>query len=193
MHMKKYFPVVMIALVLGVIFGTIFVAVQQVERANANWPQIQQAEDGAVLLNKNQPPRIFSGTYVDLSKSLATFTNVYDLDGKPVTGEGYLNGSLATVPKGVLTAADDSDYHTVTWEPKSGVRLASVVVRSNKYYVLSGRSLQEVEKNASRTLVLTLVGYLLCLAIATTYYAVITPEITLPKLKKLARKKQKEE
>jgi hypothetical protein len=148
--MKKYLPLATATIVLVLLFGTIYAVVQQSQRADANWPQIQLAEDAATLLNKNQPPRMFSGTYVDVGTSLATFTNVYDLSGQPVTGSGYLKGSLATVPKGVLTAANNQTYHSVTWEPQDGVRIAAITVKANGYYVLSGRSLTEVEKNESK-------------------------------------------
>src|ERR1700756_5383886 len=102
--MKRYLSLIAASLVLVIIFGTLYAVVQQAQRADASWPQIQLAEDAATLLNKNQPPRMFSGTFVDISKSLATFTNVYDKDGTPVTGSGYLKNSLATVPQGILTA-----------------------------------------------------------------------------------------
>jgi hypothetical protein len=190
--MKKYASILTIGFILVIIFGTIYVTVQQSQRSGADWPQIQLAEDGAVLLNKNQPPRMFSGTFVDISKSLATFTNIYDLAGDPVTGSGYLNGSLARVPKGILTAADGTDYHHVTWEPKSGIRIAAVTVRADKYYVLSGRSLGDVEKNESKTLVLSIVGGLLSLAAATTYIALQSPAVTMRMIKNL-KKKSKED
>jgi hypothetical protein len=182
--MKRYAPLVAVGLVLVIVFGTIYTTQQQTERENANWPQIQQAEDGAVLLNKNQPPRMFSGTYVDIGKSLATFTNVYDLNGNPVTGSGYLDNSLATVPKGILTEASGHDYHAVTWEPASGIRIAAVTVKADKYYVLSGRSLTEVEKNESKSLIFSVLGGLLSLAVAATYFAVKPDDLKIVNLKK---------
>ncbi len=169
--MRRYRPLLAVTLVLVVIYGTIYVSIQQMQREDADWPQIQMAENAATLLNENQPPRMFSGTNVDISKSLETFTNVYDLNGDPVTGSGYLDNALATVPKGILTAAKGKDYHIVTWQPKSGVRIAAVTVKSDKYYVLSGRSLKEVEKNESKTLVYAVLGGLISLAIAATYFA----------------------
>ncbi|MDB5183396.1 MAG: hypothetical protein JWO07_77 [Candidatus Saccharibacteria bacterium] len=181
----------MATLVLVIIFGTIYSVVQQSQRTDANWPQIQLAEDASALLNKNQPPRMFSGTYVDIGTSLATFTNVYDLSGQPVTGSGYLKSSLATVPKGILTAADGRPYHSVTWEPATGVRIAAVTVKANGYYVLSGRSLTEVEKNESKTFLLSFVGGLLSLAVVVTYIALKSPAITLRLIK--TKKKQSKE
>lgn len=188
--MKKYTSLVAIAFVLIIVFGTIYVAIQQLERADANWPQIQQAEDAATLLNKNQPPRMFSGTYVDVGKSLATFTNVYDLSGNPVTGSGYLDNSLATVPKGILTAANGHEYNAVTWEPASGVRIAAVTVKANNYYVLSGRSLKEVEKNESKTLVYSVLGGLLSLAVAATYFSATRQYKIALRPKKISKKEE---
>jgi hypothetical protein len=59
---------------------------------------------------------------------------------------GYLDGKIPIVPLGVLENSKGKDYNFVTWQPKSGVRIASVSVSAKNYYVLSGRSLKEVEK-----------------------------------------------
>ena len=69
------------------------------------------------------------------------------------------------MPYGVLTNADNKPYHSVTWQPRAGVRIASVSTAARDYYVLSGRSLIEVEKNAARTLQLSLLGGLLALIV----------------------------
>jgi hypothetical protein len=57
-----------------------------------------------------------------------------------------------------LQAAKGKDYYAVTWEPKNDTRIAAVTVAGKDYYVLSGRNLNEVEKNENRTLLLSLLG-----------------------------------
>ena len=153
-------------MVIGIMFVTLYVTAQQVLRTNANWPQIQIAEDVAAQLNNNNlTPQSLIGNSVDMSKSLASFTSIYDVTGRTVTGSGYLDGQVAVPPKGILTSAEGQPYNAVTWQPKSGVRIAAVVVKAKNYYVLSGRSLVEVEKNEGQILTITLVGGLLSLVI----------------------------
>jgi len=167
--MKKYssyIPLVGVALVIIIIFVTMYCVVRYVGRTDANIPQIQIAEDGASQLNSNLTPQSLVGSSVDISKSLASFTNVYDPTGRTVTGAGYLDGRIAVPPKGTLLAAKDQPYHSVTWQPKPGVRIAAVVVKAKNYYVLSGRSLAEVEKNQSQVAMLAFAGCLLSLAVA---------------------------
>ncbi|HXE10158.1 MAG TPA: hypothetical protein VN554_01905, partial [Verrucomicrobiae bacterium] len=153
--------------ILGVVvvtFGTVYAAVQQAERRDANYPQIQLAEDEAAQINgagNVYAPSSFSP--VDMKTSLAPFVIVYDKNGHMVSGSGYLNGKVPTAPLSMLQAAKGEDYHAVTWQPANGVRIASVTVASKGYYVLSGRSLKEVEKNENQTLLIILIGGLVSL------------------------------
>ena len=158
--MKRLVTRVMMIGLTVVVFGTIYVVAQQVQRSDANWPQIQLAEDTAVSLNHNDKPEwlISGGNQVNINQSLAPFTIIYDKAGKPAQGTGYLDGQLPSVPLGVLTAAKGKTYSTVTWQPKAGVRIAAVTVAAKDYYVVSGRSLAEVEKNETRTLQLSALG-----------------------------------
>ena len=144
--------------ILIVIFGTMYAVTQRMLRTDANTPQIQLAEDTAANLNANIAPATMTHEKVDIAKSLAPFVNIYDQSGKIIAGSGYLDGTLIAPPKGVLTASDTAAYHAVTWQPRPDTRIAAVTVHSDKYYVLSGRSLKEVEKNEDYTLFLTLAG-----------------------------------
>jgi hypothetical protein len=101
---------------------------------------------------------------VDIGKSLAPFTIIYSKSGQVVAGSGYLSGSIPTAPLGILTQAKGNAYNSVTWQPQTGVRIAAVAMAANNYYVLSGRSLTEVEKNENRTLQLAALGGLAALA-----------------------------
>ncbi len=64
---------------------------------------------------------------------------------------------------GTLTAAKGESYSAVTWKPQKDVRIAAVTVAAKDYYVLSGRSLKEVEKNQARTFELALAGAIVSL------------------------------
>jgi hypothetical protein len=111
-----------------------------------------------VALNEGQDPSVLAKGKVDVGSSLAPFVIIYDISGHVVNGSGYLNGSVPTVPLGVLTAANSKPYNAVTWQPEGGVRIAAVSVATHHYYVLSGRSLKEVELNEQRTFQDSLLG-----------------------------------
>jgi hypothetical protein len=166
--MKKH-PIWLTAAVLLVLtFGTIYGAVQQAQRTAANDPQIQIAQDTAAAINAGKDPTMLGPDKVDMARSLSPFVIVYDTNGKVVAGSGYLNGLVPAMPIGVLKASNGQPYHAVTWQPQADVRIASVSVKANNYYVTSGRSLTEVERNEQHTLQITgfgLVASLLVLAV----------------------------
>jgi hypothetical protein len=139
-------------------FGTIYGAVQQAQRSDANYPQVQLAEDMAASLDKDVLPSRYLGENVDMAKSLAPFTIVYRKDGSILQGSGLLNGKVPKAPLGVLRHSTGKDYYAVTWQPAKDVRIAAVVVPAKDYFVLSGRNLKEVEKNESRTFDIALLG-----------------------------------
>ena len=161
--MRKFLPVLAIALMVITVFGTIYGTVQQAQRSGANSPQIQLAEDTAAALNNGDAPLILVHGRVNMAKSLAPFTIVYDKKGHVVIGSGYLGDTVPKASLDMLSAAQGEDYSAVTWEPKDGVRIAAVTVAAKGYYVLSGRSLTEVEKNETQTLQLALIGGLISL------------------------------
>jgi hypothetical protein len=76
---------------------------------------------------------------------MAPFIIIYDQYGEVVAGNGYLDNQIPKVPIGVLSATKNHQLNQVTWEPKSGVRIASVSRQEGNYYVLGGRSLEDTE------------------------------------------------
>jgi hypothetical protein len=144
--------------ILVIIFGTIYTIVQQAQRSDADYPQVQMAEDAAAALNNGAQPMTLVGSKVNINTSLAPFTIIYDKSGHIVAGSGFLNSSVPTIAFGVLSAANGHTYNRVTWQPQNGVRIASVSVAAKHYYVLSGRSLAEVEKNETKSFQLSVLG-----------------------------------
>jgi len=159
--MKKLTILLAIPLLLTIVFGTVYATTQQMSRQSANDPQIQLAEDAAARLDQGaDPTSVIGGGNVDIAKSLAPFVIVYDTSGHVVAGTGYLDGNIPAVPSGVLTSAQGKPYNAVTWQPQTGVRIASVTVHAKNYSVLSGRSLTEVEKRDNTILLLVTCGWL---------------------------------
>lgn len=156
--MKQKAPWLAAALILVVIFGTIWAVSLQIQRNAANEPQLELAEVAAAALDHGLSPAIVSAGRVDVKTNLAPFVIVYDKSGKVVSGSGYLNGQVPAPPIGVLKASQNKDYSWVSWQPESDVRIAAVTVTADKYYVLGGRSLKQVEKNESETMQMSLLG-----------------------------------
>jgi len=163
--MKKLIPWLGSVVILILIFVAIYGVVQQSQRSAANTPQIQLAEDTAAALNQGATPNSLIAGRVSLNTSLSPFVIIYNKSGQVVTGSGYLNGTMPRIPFGVLTSANNHAHHTVTWQPQSDVRIAAVTVSADKYYVLSGRSLREVEANEDHTFQITTVGGALALIV----------------------------
>ena len=108
-----------------------------------------------------------------MAASLAPFVIIYDTSGKVVSGSGYLAGQIPSAPLGMLESAKGAEYHAITWEPETGVRIASVTVATDKYYVLSGRNLREVERSEGNTFWLSAFGGVVTLAMLGTCFIVV--------------------
>lgn len=133
--------------------GLIYVAVQQNYRQNANDNQIEIISGLVEPLAQGQSPEALnSAQKQDISKTLSPFVMVFNDKGKVVASTADLNGSVPTVPSGMLEAAKAKGQSRVTWQPAPGVREATVI---NYYkgkstgYVLVGKSLTEVEKRVN--------------------------------------------
>jgi hypothetical protein len=135
--------------------GLVYLAVQQLDRIGANDPQVQLAEDAAVRLDAGAAPvGVVGATEVDVATSLAPFIVVYDENGTVLATDGQLDGSPPSIPIGVLDTARETGRDAVTWQPREGVRLATVTVPWNGGAVTAGRSLRLVEERASTFLLL---------------------------------------
>ncbi len=157
--MKKLLVLSIAFIVVSAIFGTIEVVGQQILRQDANDPQIQMAQDAATALNSGASPTSLVSGKIDPSTSLAPFIIIYDDSGQVAASNGSINGHTPTMPSGSLTASKGRDYHVVTWQPQSDVRIAAVNVAANHYIVVAGRSLKEVERREGHILQLVVVGW----------------------------------
>ena len=169
--MKKYLKPLAVLAIISVIFSTIYGTVQYILRMDANDPQIQMAQDAANLLNNGATITSVITPKIDTRLSLAPVVIVYDTSGHTV-GTAAFAGQfpIRDIPFGVLKAAG-SDYNAVTWEPESNVRLAAVAVKANQYYVVSARSLREVESRENTVFKIAAIGWLITLlTISTAYY-----------------------
>ena len=144
--LRYWLPGVVAATILA---GLVYVAMQQTLRLGANDPQIQMAEDTAAALASGAEARTLVPTQtVDIGRSLAPFLIVFDREGQVVASSAALAGATPPLPAGVLDSTRQRGENRLTWQPRPGVRIASVITAVNGGaggYVLAGRSLREVE------------------------------------------------
>lgn len=149
---------------LGVIIfglcGVVYLGLQQNYRQSAYDPQIQMAEDigNASSTFVSAASSTQTQTKINISQSLATFTMVFDDTGKLVSSTGILDDqqTMPTVPSGVFDYTRAHGEDRLSWEPKPGVRIATVVHRlkaSDSGFVLVGRNMREVEMRELRLLI----------------------------------------
>lgn len=130
--------------------GLVYLVAQQDGRWLANEPQVQLAEDAAARLDAGGAPADQVGRApVDIARSLAPFVVVYSMDGSILATDGSLDGQPPVVPPGILAAARATGRDIVTWQPRPGVRVATVTVPWSGGSVLAGRSLRLVEEHAA--------------------------------------------
>jgi hypothetical protein len=138
----------------GTLILLVYGVTQQAYRQGANDPQIEQAEDTAHALNRGvSATSLVSGPSIDLSTSLAPFLIITNTNYRVIASTGKLNGQTVLPPPTALAAARDNrgnaggqtQENRLTWQPADGVREAAVITAYRGGYVISARSLREVE------------------------------------------------
>ncbi len=157
------------AAVITILCGMLYVVVQQAYRHGADDPQIQIAEDAARRLNDGALPiDVLEGGTVDISRSLAPFMIILDKSNEVVASTARLNGGSPTPPVGVATYTRTHTENRITWQPQSGVRLATVSVAAptTGHVVMVGRNVREIESRIDDVTQLVTFGWLVSLALS---------------------------
>ena len=133
--------------------GLVYAVVQQDLRSGANDPQERLARDAAIRLDGGaSPATVVGSTTVDIASSLAPFIVVYSSTANVLATDGVLDGKAPMLPTGVLDSATRTGRDAVTWQPREGVRVATVTIPWSGGTVISGRSLRLVEDRESTLL-----------------------------------------
>lgn len=142
------------------VFGMMYLTVQQNYRMSANDPQIAIAYDSATMLEEKN--RIVLPDNIDLRKSISPFIILYDKTGKIIRSSATLDGQIPLLPSGIFTTVDRAGESRFTWEPKNGVRIATVIIKvpPSAGYILVGRSLKEIEIREDNLLLAVASGWL---------------------------------
>jgi hypothetical protein len=163
------FHTVALALVLTLLGGAAAVTMQQMLRRGANQPQIDMAQWYAGEINAGEAPgNVIPPGYVDLERSLQPFVIFYDEQVKPGPATGYLDQAIPTPPSGVFDFVRSHGSENVTWQPRPGVRIASVIQRINGKtpgFILAGRSLRLVEEQESLLWRMVMGGWIAVMAL----------------------------
>jgi hypothetical protein len=153
-------PMFAAIIVATILFGTVYVVAQQLDRLSANDAPLRLASQVAAELREGQSSTVDAQSHVDLARSLAAFVVVEDAQGKPSTGSGFLHGSLVSLPTGVLANAATSGQDNVTWAPQPGLRFATVTLKVGDQFVSAGQSLKPSENRDGTVRLLVGAGWL---------------------------------
>ena len=161
--------------------GTAVIISHQVLRMSANDPQIQLAEDAAQRLSSGEgAAQVIPDRKVDMAASLAPFVIICDDAGQALASSGSLDGVIRTPPPGVFEFVRSHGKEVLSWQPRPGVRIASVVVRTPKGFVVAGRNMREMEIRKDKVTDLAFLGWLAASA-ALTFLWLVTPMFGGPK------------
>jgi hypothetical protein len=141
---------ILFAFLAAAMCGLVYLAVQQSLRIGANDPQIENAEDAAMMLGNGVPiASVVPAGSIDIASNLGTYMVLFDASGNPISGDARLDGAMPNLPPGVFAYTKTHGEDRFTWQPRRGVRSAVVVVSvansSSASFVMAGRSLREIE------------------------------------------------
>ena len=136
-----------VAVALTALSGLTYLAVQQSYRNGLDDPQVQLAQDGAARLDAGAAPAsLVTSSTIEAQDSLAPFVAVFGADDALLASGATIAGMPPQPPTGVLATARSAGRDRVTWQPRPGVRIASVsFAAKDGRVVLAGRNMREVE------------------------------------------------
>jgi hypothetical protein len=151
--------------VMTILFGTVYVVTQQLDRSQANDTPLRLASQVAAEVREGQTTTVDAQPHVDLARSLAPFVVVENAQGIPTSGSGFLRGALVSLPTGVLSNAASAGRDDVTWQPQGGLRFATVTLRVGDQFVSAGQSLAPSEDRLGTYQLLIGFGWLLSMLV----------------------------
>ena len=193
----KWLP---IAVMITIIFGTIYVAIQQQIRQDANDPQIASAEDASAAIHTgySAPELLQEVPRSDMSQSLEPFMMFFDTSGQLLgSSASYGSSTPPTPPAGVFQSAEMQGEDRFTWQTSSGLRFAAVLVPWSQApastsadvsevapasgdptsgFLLVARSLRDVEARESHIGFIVFMGWLLSILVSAAGFWMFMPK-----------------
>jgi hypothetical protein len=112
------------AVIVSLIFGSVYVTFQQLGRRSANAAAAAAAQVQLIGSDTVPSPRL------EFNPDRGVFIIIYGPHDEPESGTATLQGSLPVLPAGVLQTARTAGVDAVTWQPEPSLRMA-VVARSS--------------------------------------------------------------
>jgi hypothetical protein len=155
------------AIIITLIFGSTYAALQQLGRRSANAAPAAAAAAQVQLIGSEKltVPRL------ELTPDSGVFVIVYGADDKPVSGTATLHGSLPMLPSGVLQTARDTGADAVTWQPEPGLRMAVIARPAAGKVIVAGQSLTPYEDRDRMVLLVLAAGWLGSIVVLAAGYA----------------------
>jgi len=131
----------------------VYLGAQQTIRQSFNDISVQNAEDAAAQLSAGKTVADVAPGDVPIRTSIAPFVLVYDGNGKPLGGNGTLDGAQPVPPQGVFDNAPFWRWGH-TWQPTTEVRIDAAIVPFStdtiSGFVLGGRNMRLMQNHITR-------------------------------------------
>jgi hypothetical protein len=149
--------------------------VQQAHRSGANDPQLQLARDIEAKIRYDKPfDQLLPNDSIDISQSLGNFVTFYNARGVAVQSTGMLDNKLPQLPPGVFDFTRNYKEDVFTWQPREGVRIATVLEATPNGFVAVGRSLREVEVRENNLVDMIIIAWIASLTVIALHLLVQT-------------------
>ncbi|MFC5503072.1 hypothetical protein ACFPJ4_12555 [Lysinimonas soli] len=152
--MRQLIASVLAVILSAAVFGTGYVVAQQIERTSADDAPTRLASQVAAELSSGSTQTVDAAAPVDLGRSLAPFVVVVDRSGAVTDGTATLDGTAPALPAGVIASTRAAGRDAVTWQPRDGLRFATVEVAVGSHVVIAGQSLAPSERATDKLLAL---------------------------------------
>lgn len=138
-----------------------YLTTQQSLRLGANKIPSQLAVETILKLEQGKTPEeVLPAEKTDISKSLSPFIIIYDNNKNLVSASATISGAQPNYPTDILKNVSTTKQSRVTWQPKEGLRYATVALKSGSGYVVTGESLTQTEDIISNLGKLVLLSWL---------------------------------
>lgn len=152
------------AVCITLLSGLIYFSSQQVIRLSANeMPSLSVDTALARISIGQQLNTILPNVPIELSKPFGFFFSAYNEQKVLTIAQTTVHGASVTIPDGVFDYAKLHGKDRVTWQPETGIRLATVVVYEpkTKTYLVAGRDLTDYEHRIETLGIQILLGWAL--------------------------------
>jgi hypothetical protein len=151
------------------IIGSSYAMVQQSTRLSADDLPLTTAQVAKQELQSGSNPKdIVPSLKTNLKTDSSVFTIITDNSKHVLASSATLDGLTPLPPNGVFSFTNIHDTDHFTWQPQSGVRLATRVISYGKSpndgFIITGQSLKQYEDRISTYTYIALAAWLAVLA-----------------------------